>query len=515
MMNKIGFATITLSVLMVLTASCTSREEKGENNRDGESYNDLAWRLREDGAPASEFIAMQQKAVEAVEAGESDDDPVEVMAQMGYFYNIAGDYSNGVDYLLRAVEIAKDREPSEGMITLYGDLGDLYVTLGLGEEALEANTKSLEMSCRLNGRYLSDVYRFRATIFDLLNMPDSVIGCLDRALYTIDNGNIEGDREVMRSTVLHEKADYIIMKNQSRDSVDKAVKTLEKLKASYGRWDISGMDFPLGLGYLAQGNSEKGIRLMEDAIAEFEKQDDMRAISDCLPSLMDAYARNGHYDQLGSKFLQYASLRDSLLNQEKLNAVAGADLRYRASQLKEANETLRLRHELTRQRIILWSAGALALLLGLGIYIRMQKLKHRRELEEQSKKMETLLAERIELNSHIENLNNQLNTSNSEMNQNASFLQPAILDKEHEKEFRQSFSALYPDFLPSLRKDFPELTPGNELVCMMIFLHKSTDEIALALGISRDSVNKTRYRLRQRFNLPREVELDAFLRSRR
>ena len=131
-MNKIGFATITLSVLMVLTASCTSREEKGENNRDGESYNDLAWRLREDGAPASEFIAMQQKAVEAVEAGESDDDPVEVMAQMGYFYNIAGDYSNGVDYLLRAVEIAKDREPSEGMITLYGDLGDLYVTLGLG-----------------------------------------------------------------------------------------------------------------------------------------------------------------------------------------------------------------------------------------------------------------------------------------------------------------------------------------------------------------------------------------------
>ena len=491
MMNKIGFATITLSVLMVLTASCTSREEKGENNRDGESYNDLAWRLREDGAPASEFIAMQQKAVEAVEAGESDDDPVEVMAQMGYFYNIAGDYSNGVDYLLRAVEIAKDREPSEGMITLYGDLGDLYVTLGLGEEALEANTKSL------------------------LNMPDSVIGCLDRALYTIDNGNIEGDREVMRSTVLHEKADYIIMKNQSRDSVDKAVKTLEKLKASYGRWDISGMDFSLGLGYLAQGNSEKGIRLMEDAIAEFEKQDDMRAISDCLPSLMDAYARNGHYDQLGSKFLQYASLRDSLLNQEKLNAVAGADLRYRASQLKEANETLRLRHELTRQRIILWSAGALALLLGLGIYIRMQKLKHRRELEEQSKKMETLLAERIELNSHIENLNNQLNTSNSEMNQNASFLQPAILDKEHEKEFRQSFSALYPDFLPSLRKDFPELTPGNELVCMMIFLHKSTDEIALALGISRDSVNKTRYRLRQRFNLPREVELDAFLRSRR
>ncbi len=500
---------------MVLTSSCTSREGKRESSGNGESYNDLAWKLREDGAPAPEFIAMQKKAVEAMEKGESDEDPVEVLAQMGYFCNIAGDYLNGVDYLLRAAEIAKDREPSEGMITLYGDLGDLYVTLGLGKEALEANTKALEMSCRLNGRYLSDVYRFRATVFDLLDIPDSVIACLDRALYTIDHGNIQGDRDRMRSGVRYEKADYILMKSRSRDSIDKAVRELEKLKASYGRWDMSGMDFSLGLGYLAQGNSEKGIRLMEDAIAEFEKQDDMRAISDCLPSLMDAYARNGNYDKLGSKFLQYAALRDSLLDREKLNAVAGADLRYRASRLKEANETLRLRHKLTQQRIILWGTMTVVILLGLGLYIRLQKAKHRRELGEQSKNMEDLLSERIRLNSLIENLNNQLNTSNSEMNQNASFLQPAILDKDHEKEFRQSFSALYPDFLPGLRRDFPELTPGNELVCMMIFLHKSTDEIALALGISRDSVNKTRYRLRQRFNLPKEVELDAFLRSRR
>ena len=119
------------------------------------------------------------------------------------------------------------------------------------------------------------------------------------------------------------------------------------------------------------------------------------------------------------------------------------------------------------------------------------------------------------LNGHIEDLNAQLRSLKTAQSGDGAILQPLILEKEQEREFRQSFSAVHPHFLPELRREFQGLTAGNELVCMMIYMHKSTDEIALALGISRDSVNKTRYRLRQRFNLPREVDLDEFIRSRR
>ena len=44
--------------------------------------------------------------------------------------------------------------------------------------------------------------------------------------------------------------------------------------------------------------------------------------------------------------------------------------------------------------------------------------------------------------------------------------------------FRKSFAALYPRFLLGLRHDYPSLTPNDELVCMLIYLKQSTDEIS-------------------------------------
>lgn len=94
-------------------------------------------------------------------------------------------------------------------------------------------------------------------------------------------------------------------------------------------------------------------------------------------------------------------------------------------------------------------------------------------------------------------------------------LPPVILEKKTELEFRRSFDVAFPNFVSDLRNDFPGLTSSQELVCMMIFLHKNADEIARALGISRDSVNKSRYRIRRRLGLPRETDLDTFICGRR
>ena len=99
--------------------------------------------------------------------------------------------------------------------------------------------------------------------------------------------------------------------------------------------------------------------------------------------------------------------------------------------------------------------------------------------------------------------------------QETTLLTPLILEKEHEAEFKRSFATAYPHFLPELRRDYPDLTPSLELICMLIFLHRSTDEIALAIGISRDSVHKSRYRIRRTLGLGREDDLDSFIQQRR
>lgn len=77
------------------------------------------------------------------------------------------------------------------------------------------------------------------------------------------------------------------------------------------------------------------------------------------------------------------------------------------------------------------------------------------------------------------------------------------------------FNVVYPDFIPRLKAELPQLTPGDELLCMLIFLQRTTQEMTVFLGISRASVNTARYRLRQKFGLDKSVDLDEFLTSRK
>lgn len=495
-------------------AACT-RDGAPAHDSDGDSYHRRAWEMRDTGAPAAEFIAMQLRAVDEVRAGRSDDDPVEVLAQAGMFYDIAGDYINAEAYLREAAEWLRDHPDhgdTEGVIQLYGNLGGLYAALGMGDEALEANTRAMQVSRRLGGRYMTDLYRFRATVFDLLESPDSVIACLDSALAVVNSGNIEGDPDRMRLGIIGERADYILERVLWPDSVDALVARLESLRDNpYA--EINGTDFTLGRGYLLQGRADEGIAMMERALDSYRRQGDVHGMAFALPPLMDAYARYGRTDRLAAEFPTYSALQDTILNREKLNAIIGADLRSRASLLRAENEALRLRHRLAREHTVLWAAAAVIILLALAAFIYIQRRSHRREMAMQKQKMEALLAERIDLNSRLENLNTRLESKERDRAE-TDLLSLAVFDKSRESDFRATFGAVYPRFLPSLRRDYPAITPANELVCMMIYLGKSTDEIALALGISRDSVNKTRYRLRRTFALPRETDLDTFISSR-
>ena len=146
---------------------------------------------------------------------------------------------------------------------------------------------------------------------------------------------------------------------------------------------------------------------------------------------------------------------------------------------------------------------------------------HRRRLPHRgrnfrSQRLDNLLSTQQELNRRNERLSAELEQAahNEVIDSVRQKLNPSLLSGEDELRFRQSFAALYPRFLPGLRKDFPELTKSDELLCMLIYLKQSTDEISLALGISRPSVNSGRSRIRKKLGLQKEESLDEFLQKR-
>ncbi|WEK36073.1 MAG: hypothetical protein P0Y53_01045 [Candidatus Pseudobacter hemicellulosilyticus] len=120
----------------------------------------------------------------------------------------------------------------------------------------------------------------------------------------------------------------------------------------------------------------------------------------------------------------------------------------------------------------------------------------------------------IEKNNLIETLEGQLNDMGQQQSQQAiteSLQQYTLLTDEEWHQFKIEFARAYPDFLTRLRTLNPQISPAEERLATLIFLQFSTDQIASTLGIGRESVLRSKRRLKQRLQLPETTTIEEYL----
>lgn len=146
----------------------------------------------------------------------------------------------------------------------------------------------------------------------------------------------------------------------------------------------------------------------------------------------------------------------------------------------------------------------------------LDKIRHReslRQIEEKEAQLRQMLTERQKLNRKNEELRIQIETAEAQhtMQEVINSLSPCLLTAEEEQEFRRQFCLLYPSFLSEVREICPALTRNDELLAMLIRLNLSSEEIALALGNQKASVNTSRFRLRKKLGLDKDVSLEEYM----
>jgi hypothetical protein len=86
-----------------------------------------------------------------------------------------------------------------------------------------------------------------------------------------------------------------------------------------------------------------------------------------------------------------------------------------------------------------------------------------------------------------------------------------ILTEEHWNNFRYVFETIYPGFFTKLKDKFPDVTVAEQRMAALTRLQLTTRQTASMLGISVDSVHKSRQRLRQRLRVEAATELDEIV----
>lgn len=499
-----------LIIILLLSACHATPEHQGDDRRETSSLSRKAWEMHHRGEPAEKFIALQIKAVEQMRQGLTDDNPVEVLEQLGFFYNYIGDYPSALRYYREAIDSLQSiplNMRNEGAIQLFGDLSSLYSVVGIMDKAIEYSDSAIVESNRQNGRMLADVYRFRAGIFQANDMIPEALECYDLAMKAVESRNTVASKDKLKAIISSEKAGLLIetCKGNS-DTIDNAVKAIEA-SLKYDDMDDAYRNFSLGLGYIKQGKLQQGLKLLTESEASFREQGDaeMLYFTDC--ELMDLYARHAQYEKMAQLYPSFIEATDSFRNDEKDRALIGAMIKYDLQASEDRNKILDLKLDIERDRSIIAYiiTGALIIILVSCIVIFYQRNKLQRQKRIMQEHELSWLNERVGV------LEKDLSAG---INSNTTILSsPQLITGNSEGKFRRAFNVLYPGFIPTLKKDYPQLSTNDELLCMLLYLHHTTDEISVYLGITRASVNTARYRLRSKLGLAKEVDLDEFITS--
>jgi tetratricopeptide (TPR) repeat protein/DNA-binding CsgD family transcriptional regulator len=149
-----------------------------------------------------------------------------------------------------------------------------------------------------------------------------------------------------------------------------------------------------------------------------------------------------------------------------------------------------------------------------NLRIQQENLRIQQEIESAKAQLKMFTENIIEKTNMVEKLEQQLNnrTISIEEQQLISELsQQTILTEDDWNKFKSLFEKIFPLFFQRIKNTAAGITVAEQRMAALTRLQLTTRQMASMLGISVDSVHKTKQRLRRRFNLSADANLEEYI----
>ena len=252
--------------------------------------------------------------------------------------------------------------------------------------------------------------------------------------------------------------------------------------------------------------------------------------------LYKLYRKRGPSDSMMKYFDMFTDLKARSKNQQAKEDLMRSELMRDYTQMVENLE--RTQQPAKEQRVYLWFASILSLVLAFVMYVRyrnqqrnMRLERMRRDLEERKTELEQLRFQ-AELNQQsaalealksglnkqelLEELIKGLSPSKHKSTVPGSGNTAKLTSKEQKtkpwEEFEYRFQQLHSGFYDRLNQRFPDLTINERRLCAFLKLDMTSKEISIITGQSIGAVNMARIRLRNKLGITHsDTELFTFL----
>ncbi|MDW3210143.1 MAG: tetratricopeptide repeat protein [Reichenbachiella sp.] len=284
--------------------------------------------------------------------------------------------------------------------------------------------------------------------------------------------------------------------------------------------------------YAETNQFDKSITYGEQVREIGEELENSGHLEDAYRNLREAYYGAGDYKKSTEYGKKYIKVFWKRYNSEKRRIITEMDTKYQTVQ--KENEIVKLEaqkaiDEKTKTQL----AGIIVLIVVIAIFFSLQ-FKNSIEKQKSAKKMaETQLSlnkkelqvkeqqlshfvQVIQEKNHIvEQLENQITLSAACENEKLATIdkltKTIILTEDDWLEFKAIFENVYDNFFTKVKSLQPSITSSEMRLTALMKLNLSTKEISNLLGISPDSVTKTKYRVKKKLALEDTRELEEFV----
>lgn len=406
---------------------------------------------------------------------------------IGIVYHEQGNYDKAEEYFSKCYEINKEGGDSMALAASINNLASTYSKDQLYDKSIRLYLEALEIYTIKGNKY------WECTGYNNLGESYKSKGALDIAFnYFLKAKKIAEelqDYELITACKSY-LADYYFTKNQQDSSIRYALESFALAKE---------YQFPYYQIEAAQ-------------------------------LLHQSYSKNQNLEEAYRYAIIHSELKDNYNIEETIRKTSQLEMQYK---IDKELQTQQLEEERKRGIQILIAIIIFALLMIIFIAllarhrialknVMMQKAQAENELELRNKELTLNVMTLLKKNDMLSSISNelfevkktaQLPETKTAINKIARKIKKSS-ESELWKEFELRFTEVHSDFYENLLKKHSDISPGEQRLCALLRLNMSTKEIAELTGQSTQTLEKARYRIRKKLDLPdSSVNLVTYLSS--
>ncbi|MDO9185568.1 MAG: tetratricopeptide repeat protein [Bacteroidia bacterium] len=300
----------------------------------------------------------------------------------GMICNGIGDFSEALDYLLKAYRLIEKTSNKKLLYTVSNGLGNTYMAQKDLIKALEFYDNAFEIAEGLHDPYgISVILIGKGNVYEAQKDYKNALDAFSKAAIGFYNANSKYEYAIAQASIGNIYI-HINENNKALKVLDDAYQIMRMLDDRYGMGQTL---LAIGNAYRQKGNYEMSLVYYYNSMIVFKKSAAKYDLKSVYQEIAIAYNKQNKNDSAFHYIQLYSLIKDSIFSEENSKLIAEMQTKYESVKKEEENRTLLTQNELSENTIKQQNRLQLALSLFLGMVFIFSVFLYRSNKQKQKK----------------------------------------------------------------------------------------------------------------------------------